>query len=160
MMFAFRAVLLITLFIPLLANADEPVNRNDIQTKKTMLSKTSRISPQPLLDVVEGQLKLLRTLEIEKAYNEYTTKEFRNKTSLDDFKKLIAKYKVLANNNLFQFQSFYIEDDIASLGGELHSKDGVTVPVEFDFILEDGQWKIMGIQIYQNELPLPAKGDG
>lgn len=159
-MFVFRVVLFITLFIPLLANADDSVNKNDIQSKKTQLSKTSRINPQPLLDVVEGQLKLLRTLEVEKAYNDYTTKEFRNKTSLEDFKKLIAKYKVLANNNLFQYQSFYIEDDIASLGGELHSVDGVTVPVEFDFILEDGQWKIMGIQIYQNEVPMPAKGDG
>lgn len=159
-MIRFRSFLFISLFIPLLANADDSVNRNDIQSKKTMLSKTSRISPQPLLDVVEGQLKLLRTLEIEKAYNDYTTKEFRNKTSLDDFKKLIAKYKVLANNNLFQYQSFYVEDDIASLGGELHSIDGVAVPVEFDFILEDGQWKIMGIQIYQNEVPMPAKGDG
>lgn len=159
-MFIFRSFLFITLFIPLLAIADDSVNKNDIQSKKTLLSKTSRISPQPLLDVVEGQLKLLRTLEVEKAYNDYTTKEFRNKTSLDDFKKLIAKYKVLANNNLFQYQSFYIEDDIASLGGELHSVDGITVPVEFDFILEDGQWKIMGIQIYQNEVPMPAKGDG
>lgn len=130
---------------------------NDIQTKKRVLDKTTRIDPQPILNVIEKQLNLFRAMKIDNAYHDYTTKEFRQKTSLEDFKKLVAKYKALSHNNLFQFQSFYTENDIATIGGELHSKDGAVVPVEFDFIIEQGEWKILGIQIYQNQLPIPAK---
>lgn len=151
-MLFFRVIPLIVILIPLIADAKEP---NDIQTKKSTLEKTTRISPQPLLNVVEDELKLFRTMEIDKAYQDHTTREFRQKTSLAEFKTLVDKYKVLSNSARFQFQSFYVENDIVTLGGELHAKDGVVVPVEFDFVMEDSQWKIMGIQIYQNELPLP-----
>lgn len=138
------------LLIPLIASADEPV-----EIKKTSLDNTTRISPKPLLDLIEEQLKLFRTLKIEEAYN-YTTKEFRQKTSLDDYKRLVAKYKALSQNNLFKFESFHIEKDIATISGELHSKDGEVVPVEFDFVMDNGKWKIMGIQIYKNEMPSPV----
>jgi hypothetical protein len=135
------------------------VSDNDIQSKKTELNNTSRISPDPLLEVADGLLKSLRAKNIDRAYTDYTSKDFRKKTSLDNFKALIAKYNVLSSNKLFQFQSFFVEDNIASLGGDLHSEEGITMPVEFDFVLEDGKWKIMGIQIYRNELSFPLQED-
>lgn len=146
------AIFWMLMFCPFTIYAD---SANDIQTKKTELNNTSRISPDPLLEVVDGHLKSLRAKDIDRAYTDYTSKEFQKKTSLEDFKALLSKYKVLSSNKLFQFQSFFIEDNIASLGGDLHSDEGSSIPVEFDFVMEDGKWKIMGIQIYQNELSFP-----
>ena len=152
-MFTIKYFLFSVLLLPVLIFSE--TTNNDIQSKKSILSNTSRISPQPFLEVVEGLLKSLRSNDIAKAYTEYTATEFRKQTSLADFQKLVEKYKVLNNNKLFQFQSFYVENDTVSFGGDLHSEKGETIPVEFDFISEDDKWKILGIQIYQNELSLP-----
>lgn len=147
--------ILFALFLfPFLAHAGA---NNDIQTKKTVLSHTSRITPQPFLDAIDGQLKALRDKEVDKAYNDYSSAEFRKNTTPEEFKQLVAKFKSLSNNKLFQFQSFHVEDDIATLGGDALSADGDSIPVEYDFVLEDGKWKILGIQIYKNELSLPPR---
>lgn len=138
--------------VPVLASAGEV---NDIKSKKSSLTNTSRITPKPFLEVVEGWLKSLRANDIAKAYTDFTATDFRKQTSLQDFQKLVEKYKVLNNNKLFQFQSFHIENDTVSFGGDLLSEKGETIPVEFDFISEDGNWKILGIQIFKNELSLP-----
>ena len=148
--------ILFALFLfPFLVQAVE--SGNDIQSKKTVLSYTSRITPKPLLEAVDGQLKALRDKEFDKAYKNYTSAEFRKNTTLAEFKQLVGKFKSLSNNKLFQFQSFHVEDDIATLGGDALSEEGETIPVEYDFILEDGKWKILGIQIYRNELSLPQR---
>jgi hypothetical protein len=130
---------------------------NDIQSKKTTLSNTSRISPQPFLEVIDALLKTLREKKVEQGYNNYTSAEFRRKTSLEDFQKMVDKFKALNQNKLFQLQSFFIENDIVSFDGDLNSEGGETIPVELDFIMEDGKWKILGMQIYQNEISLPVQ---
>jgi hypothetical protein len=152
----FISRILFALFVfPLMAQAGE--SRNDIQSKKTVLSHTARITPQPFLDLIDEQLKALRAKEIDKAYNDYTSAEFRRNTTPTGFKELVGRFKSLSNNKLFQFQSFHVEDDIATLGGDALSDDGDSIPVEYDFVLEDGKWKILGIQIYKNELSLPSR---
>ncbi|HEV8052499.1 MAG TPA: DUF4864 domain-containing protein [Parachlamydiaceae bacterium] len=154
-MLTFRIIVTALYLFPFFLTAGQATN--DIHTKKTVLSHTSRITPQPFLDAVDGQLKALRAKEIEKAYKDYTSAEFRKNTSLEDFQKLINNFKALSSNKLFQFQSFHVEDDIATLSGDAQSDDGDSIPVEYDFIMEDGKWKILGIQIYRNELSLPQR---
>lgn len=149
----FRWFSFLSFFVPVILNASGAAN--DIKSKKAAYSHVSTINSQQLLDVVDAQLKAIRAKDIDKAYDQYTSAEFRKKTSLDDFKKLIDKFKALSNNKLFQFQSFYLEDDIATFSGDLHSMEGESIPVEYDFVLEDGKWKILGIQIYQTEMALP-----
>ena len=148
------ALCLLPVFLSAVTN-----QKNESDLKKNSLNNTSSISPKPFLDVVEGLLKALRTNDIAKAYEEFTSNSFRHQTSLEDFKQLVLKYKVLNDNKLFQFQSFHVENDTVSFGGDLLSTKGQTTPVEFDFISEGGKWKILGIQIYQNELSLPKSED-
>lgn len=139
-------------FLPLLAQANG-LNQ-DIKTKKEELAHVSRVNSQLLLDVVNAQLKALRENQLERAYQEFTSMQFKENTSLEAFKELVAKFKALSHNKLFQFQSFYLEDNIATFGGDLQSMEGQSIPVEYDFVLEDGKWKILGIQIYQTEVSL------
>lgn len=140
---------------PLWIQAKEPIH--DVKTKKMALSYTSRINPQDLLAVIEGLLAAMRSGDIDKAYQEFTSTEFRERTSLEEFKVLTNQYPSFSSNKLFQFQSFYTENDIATFGGDLLSATGVSIPVEYDLVLENGKWKIYGIQVYQNELSRPLK---
>ena len=154
-MVAIKILYLMMVAFPLSMQAKEPIH--DIKTKKTTLSYTSRIKPQDLLVVIKGQLNALRSKNIEKAYQDFTSIDFRDKISLEDFKKLMNQYTAFSDNKLFQFQSFYTEDDTASFGGDLLSNKGEYISVEYDLVLENGNWKILGIQIYQNELSMPRK---
>lgn len=136
-----------------LLHAKQPAN--DIKTKKAELKSSWNINSEKLFDVIESQLKALRAKEIDKAYNDYTSTEFRKNTTLESFKAMISKFKSFSNNRLFQSHSFYVENEIATFGGDLLSEEGESIPVEYDFVMENGKWKILGIQIYQNELSLP-----
>lgn len=149
-MIANKILFFILFLFPLLIGAKEP--SKDIKIKRNVILNVSQINIQDLLAVVDAQLKAIRSNEIEKAYNDYTSIEFRKTISLDDFKKIISEIKVLSNNKLFQFQSFYTEDDIATFSGELISVDGTSVQVEYDLVLENDQWKILGIQIYKTSV--------
>jgi hypothetical protein len=154
-MFIMRLIALGFFVFPVLGHAAE--TNNDIRTKKEVLSHTSRITPEPFLKVVDGQLGAIRSNELSKAYNDYTSTAFRTNISFEEFKTLVAKYQALFNNQNFQFSSFYIDDDIATFGGELFSAKGEAISVEYDFVSENDQWKIEGIQIYKNELPQPSQ---
>ncbi|MEI8365928.1 MAG: DUF4864 domain-containing protein [Parachlamydiaceae bacterium] len=109
-----------------------------------------------LLQIINNFLDTLRKGDTVTAYNHYTSQQFQKNISLDNFKTLVAREPTLAQNKLFQHRSFYIEDEIVSFEGDLISTTGVAVPVEFDFLMEGNEWKIMGLQLYQPEgLTLP-----
>ena len=154
-MFVIRFIALSFLVFPVLAHTAEM--SNDIRSKKEVLSNTARISPEPFLKVVDGQLGAIRSNELDKAYNDYTSTAFRKNISFEEFKALLTKYEPLFNNRNFQFTSFYVDNDIATFGGELYSVKGEGISVEYDFVSENDQWKIEGIQIYKNELPVPSQ---
>ncbi len=107
---------------------------------------------QPLLALIEEQLAAIRAGKIDKAYQEYTSVEFRKSTSLEQFKQLVNNTAVISKNKSFQFYSFYIENDIATFQGILISSDGANVKVEYDLIQEGDKWKIYGLQLVRPEM--------
>jgi hypothetical protein len=119
-MFIMRLIALGFFVFPVLGHAAE--TNNDIRTKKEVLSHTSRITPEPFLKVVDGQLGAIRSNELSKAYNDYTSTAFRTNISFEEFKTLVAKYQALFNNQNFQFSSFYIDDDMAESYSQLKEK--------------------------------------
>ena len=152
-MLSFRTLSIGFLLIPFLLCG---ANATDIHAKKILLANTTKVTSTPFFEMTETFLKDLRSKGVEKVYNDYTSKEFRKKTSLEEFKKMLEKFKLFSESTIFQFQSFFVEEGIASLGGDLYSETGKAVPIEFDFVQEDGKWKILGMQIYENEASLPV----
>lgn len=113
-----------------------------------------------LQQIIEGMLKEVRAGNIEKAYNDYTTETFRKNTTLTQFKKFIEEYKVLSNNKVFQYQSFYVENGVATFGGDFVSNNGEQVTAEVDLVQENGSWKINGIDLIESEPALPPRNSG
>lgn len=102
---------------------------------------------ETLVDVADKQLETLRKGEVEKAYQDYTSKSFRDATSLDEFKEFVNKYPILLQNQHVLFSQRAIKDHISILRGKLSTNDGLSTPIEYRLIKEDGKWKILSVRL-------------
>lgn len=116
-----------------------------------LIAEAPSVESNEIFAVIESQLKALRANDIESAYNKFTTESFRSDTSLEAYKKIVSSHQALIANKLFKYDTFYIEDGIATFGGELVSVDGTSIRVEFDVSKEGKSWKIDGMQLFQFE---------
>ncbi len=98
-----------------------------------------------LLNVIQGFLAALRDRDLTKAYSQYTSKYFQDENSLTAFEEFLKKHPELVKNNSSSFEKLLFNNNIATFGGTITTLEGVTLPVEFDLIQEDNQWKILHI---------------
>lgn len=108
------------------------------------------LSSKDALDIIKGQLEALRAHDIDKAYYAFTTKGFRNATSREMFQRFIYSNSVLFKNLSADFKDPTYQNNMVIFDGVLTSIDNKQNRVEYALIQEDGQWKILGI----NVLPL------
>lgn len=104
------------------------------------------VATQGISDVAKNQLDALRKEDYVKAYA-YTSVDFQKATSLDDFKKFVAGYPSLRNNEGSSFSNREIVNNEGTLQGTLTARDGATTPVEFKFVKEKGEWKIISLKL-------------
>lgn len=95
---------------------------------------------------IDKQLEALKKGDIKAAYA-YTSKDFQNATSLDDFKAFIKQYPSLTNNRSSFFNERQIENNVGVMKGTLTAKDGAKTPIQYRLIKEDGVWKILNIEV-------------
>ena len=102
---------------------------------------------ETLVDVVDHQLEAFRKQDISKAYYNYTSKDFRAATSLDQFRNFVEAYPVFFNNQSAHFSQRSMEHNIGTLKGHITSQDHVNTPIEYKLIKDDGKWKILSIRL-------------
>jgi hypothetical protein len=101
---------------------------------------------ESLVDVIDDQLEALRKSDVSAAYQEYTSNEFRNTMSPDEFQKFIHAHPILTNNQSAHFTERSIQKHKGTIRGNLTSSDHVKVPVEYELVKENGQWKILSLR--------------
>jgi len=101
-----------------------------------------------IVKVAEDQLAFLKAGEVQKAYD-LTSKDFQGATSFDQFKAFVEQYPSLSKNKSHTFSSREIVNDQGSIVGSLTSEDGAVTPIEYKFIKEGGEWKILGLNLGQ-----------
>lgn len=99
-----------------------------------------------IVEVVEKQLALLRQGDIKGAYG-LTCKDFQKATSLEQFTGFVQRYPSLSQNQSHTFTSRSIENNIGTVKGTLTAKDGAVTPVEFQLVKEQGEWRILFIEV-------------
>lgn len=104
------------------------------------------VATQGISDVAKGQLEALKKEDYIKAYA-YTSIDFQKATSLEEFKKFVAAYPSLRNNESSSFTNREIQNNEGTLQGTLTSRDGATTPVEYKFVKEKGEWRILSIKL-------------
>jgi TM2 domain-containing membrane protein YozV len=98
-------------------------------------------------DVVHTQLAAIRAGDYQLAYS-YTSPEFQEKTSYDEFAAFIEHIPALKNNvDATLFTSKQVKDGQADLLGTVTGKDGVATPIEYLLIKEDNVWKVLAIRV-------------
>jgi ABC-type transporter MlaC component len=102
-----------------------------------------------LVDVVDNQLEALRKNEMTKAYYNYTSQEFQQAISLEEFEEFVNEHPDFANNLSVNFTQRSIKDHVATLKGHLTSKNHENTPIEYQLTKENGKWKISNIQLLQ-----------
>lgn len=110
----------------------------------------SHVDSKKLFDIFQKQLKEIREGNIAQAYREFTSKEFQQATSLEDFQSFIKNFNVLTNNKSLKIHALFFENNTGTIQGVLISESGESLNVDYDVIEENGQWRIMGIQLFKH----------
>lgn len=102
-----------------------------------------------LLALIGQQLAALRLENIERAYH-MTSKGFQQSTSLNEFRDFVKQYDIFKENKTTAYSDIKHDHNLVSITTTLNSSKGFA-DVEYNFIKEDGQWKILNINVIRNE---------
>jgi len=118
-----------------------------------------RTPPSPMdsaqiLSLIESQINAIQKNDLISAYNDFTTGQFRNATTLDEFKYFITSYPVFTNTKNAYFGNADVKGDYATIQGTISSVQGDNSFVTYYLAREGGNWKILGI-----DLPKPTANE-
>lgn len=99
-----------------------------------------------IVKVAEKQLNLISSGDLKSAYA-LTSQDFQSSVSYDKFIAYVNNYAVLKNYKSHNFSSREIKGDTGTINGTLTAKDGTAAPVEYKFIKENGEWKILSLDL-------------
>ncbi len=99
-----------------------------------------------MVGVVDKQLELLQRGDLKGAYG-LTSKDFQKTTSLEQFIAFVKQYPSLSQNQGHTFTTRTIENNIGTVKGTLTAKDGAVTPVEFQLVKEQGEWRILFMEV-------------
>jgi Domain of unknown function (DUF4864)/zinc-ribbon domain len=106
-----------------------------------------------LIQLVKDQLADLKSSEINKAYEVYVAKPFKEATSFQAFRDFVHRYPILTTYTSLNFGDPKVVNEIGKLRVELHKNDSKTT-LEYTLGVEENKWKIWGMRVIKNaELP-------
>lgn len=147
------------------AKKETPKPVENVPTSNPEPHRPSYNDSQDILILIENQINAIQHHEINRAYNLYTAQQFKQVTNFEEFKYFVESFPVFSKNKNAIFGNLDIRPNgIATIQGVLTSTDGETLNVEYKFVREGYQWRIIGIQLlrpsYQPEIgPNPKSYD-
>ncbi|WP_068471306.1 DUF4864 domain-containing protein [Candidatus Protochlamydia phocaeensis] len=101
---------------------------------------------QEIIDVAKAQLQAIQDHQLEGAYQQYSSKEFKEATSLEAFQDFIKRYPILNHYQTASFHKPNIRNGVGTLSAILQS-DQLAAYVKYYLIYEDQSWKIWSMRI-------------
>lgn len=102
-----------------------------------------------LIDLVEGQFNAINRKKYDDAYNLFTARPFRDATPYDQFRYFIESYAAFSQNkNAYFGVPTFKSPILAVVPINLISMQGEFLKIEYYIIVEDHQWKVLGIQVF------------
>ncbi len=111
-------------------------------------SPSSRIGGESLdlLGPIDVQLRALRNHNIQEAYDNASSEEFKSHTSLEDFKTFVEKHPSLTNHRQISVKEHSRQGNKATVTVIL-SDDTVEIPVQYILAVENGTWKVWSMEV-------------
>jgi|GEM_PF-2398357 len=101
---------------------------------------------EDLIDVIKAQLKEIQDQKLFEAYQEYSSKEFKEATSEGAFREFIKRHPILTHYHLVSFHKPIIRNGVGSLSVIVQS-DQMAAYIKYYLIYEDLKWKIWSLRI-------------
>lgn len=100
---------------------------------------------------IQGFLKKIKDKELQNAYQDYTSTEFRAATSYEQFSKFIEQNTIFTEQTKTSFDAPTFDNNVGTINTQFTSADGKTINAKFDLDKEGENWKILGIKILSNQ---------
>lgn len=108
--------------------------------------------------VANDQLNAITNNDLQKAYDQYTSPEFRDATNFEAFTRFLNAYPIFAKHDSIKFGKMNVENNVATLKGTLQGADNRLYAVDYDFVKSNDEWKILRIQLVAAEAEDAVKG--
>jgi hypothetical protein len=112
--------------------------------------------PKSIVDQLNSQLAALRANDLDTAYS-YTSDDFKRATTKENFQRFIEQYPQIQHNVKATYSDVEVDGDNASLKAIVRGADGQQLAVEYHFVKEDDDWKIIAIQVTPNSVQETAE---
>ncbi|MEM1282829.1 MAG: DUF4864 domain-containing protein [Chlamydiota bacterium] len=99
------------------------------------------------LQAIDDHVLSLREKNIPKAYYKYTTNEFQENTSLEEFTALVNRYAPLFDNQSIKLSAMQFYEEVAQYTGVITAASGESLTVEYQLTKSDREWKILGLKL-------------
>lgn len=108
-----------------------------------------------IVEKTDQLFRFIKDNQIQEAYDQCTSEEFRKATSLESF-KVFLEASALIHFKEAKWNSRSIENREGHLEGSVVTKDGGNIPIEVSLVKEKGQWKIHAIRKAASGLSEPG----
>ncbi len=112
------------------------------------LTVEEKASSEAIITIVKGQLEALKSHDINKAYENFTSPEFKTGTDLKAFTEFVKRFPILSDYKNAEYTLEGINPEVAKLKASLHS-DGSVTNIEYNFIKQDGNWKVWSLRVME-----------
>lgn len=102
-----------------------------------------------LKGVIQAQIESIEKGRFSDAYKLYTSKDFQTATSEEQFLNMAKNFAAFQDKNIVDVSVDQVTNSgkVIILNGFLLTKDDRKYPFEYDFVNEEGQWKIVYMTI-------------
>lgn len=103
-------------------------------------------NPASMNKIIEDQLESLKEGKIIKAYEEFSSSQFKTQTPLNTFRRFLREFPVLSNYSDVKFRDPYVEKGTGRVEVDISGENAVTT-FQYTMGIENNQWKIWNMEL-------------
>jgi len=101
-----------------------------------------------VVKTVDKHLALLTKKDFRGAYEQTTSRDFRDATSYEAFMRIVQRFPALTNTKKTSFSERSVNTNgLGTVKGVLTAIDGTVTPVIYTLTKENGEWKIINFTV-------------
>jgi hypothetical protein len=95
---------------------------------------------------IKSQLAAINNRDLNKAYYDYTSKNFKTVISFNQFKAIIESNPQIFKSKDSSFTDVSIKNGFATVKGTITGQDGTVTKMTYTLVKENSQWKIFNFK--------------
>lgn len=126
--------------------------KNPLDRGIDSLKKGETFDSKPIEEVIQKQIQLIRGHDLKKAYEDYTSVDFRKNTTADEFEAFVKNNPNFANSISMHLYGLSFDNNMATMSGTMKQANGAVDHLEYDLVQENGKWKIFHVKMIDSDM--------